>query len=161
MAGRLQVNSWALQASFALDAGTAPGAAAVLAALVVTNPDDTNDGRDEPANSRQEGKGDDSLPLAALVIAAECDVVPLEGTSTGATQELYDNPLVLYLSGGYMRHEKTALHDVVELTLTIKPKAMNHKMEITMSTGQWTKLPEKGNSQIKARKMARPATTSA
>lgn len=55
---------------------------------MVTDPDDANDGRCEPADGRQESKGDDGLEFAALVIATDGDVVPLKGATASTTEQL-------------------------------------------------------------------------
>lgn len=44
---------------------------------------------------------------------------------------------------------------------TSRPKTANQQAEMTKSTGQWMKLPEKGSSHRRERRMERPATTSA
>lgn len=43
---------------------------------------------------------------------------------------------------------------------TSRPKAANQQNEMTRSTGQWMKLPEKGSSQRSASRIESPATTS-
>lgn len=65
-----------------LDAATTPTSAAVGSGLVVADPDGADDGRDQPADGRQEGKSDDGLALAAEVVAAQGDVAPVEDPST-------------------------------------------------------------------------------
>jgi hypothetical protein len=66
----------------------------VGAALVVADPDNTDDGRGEPADGRQERKGNNGLPLAALVGATEHDVVPVKGVAAGTVEELFRPVLV-------------------------------------------------------------------
>lgn len=62
--------------------------AAVRPGLMVTNPDDADDCRDEPANGGEEREGYDSLPVAALIRATEADVVPVEDTATRASEKV-------------------------------------------------------------------------
>lgn len=65
-----------------LDARVVPGAAAVTD-LAVADPDETDDGRHEPAESGQEGEGDDGLELAAGVVAPDGHVTPGEDVTAG------------------------------------------------------------------------------
>lgn len=44
---------------------------------------------------------------------------------------------------------------------TSRPKTANQQAEMTRSTGQWMKLPEKGSSHRRESRMDSPATTSA
>jgi len=73
---------------------TAPSAAAVGAAtvaglaLVVANPEESENGRHEPADCRQEGKGDDCLPVAALVYSSEVDALPVEDVAARSLKSL-------------------------------------------------------------------------
>lgn len=120
---------------------------------MVAHPDDADDGRHEPADGRQEAEGNDRLPVTALADAAESQPIPVEDTATRVADEL----CCCVLASGA---DHTWVEKVERLTLTIRPKATNQQMEMTMSTGQCTKAPLKGKSQMSARKMAMPATTS-
>lgn len=71
-----------------LDAGPVPSPTTVLATLVVPNPDDTDDCRYEPADSRHESESNDGLPFSTLVAAAEGNVIPVEDISACAVEVL-------------------------------------------------------------------------
>ncbi|KAH8156743.1 hypothetical protein CIB48_g11506 [Xylaria polymorpha] len=51
------------------------------------DPDDADDGRDEPADSRQERKGHDSFPIAALVASDDMKIIPVENGAARSTKE--------------------------------------------------------------------------
>lgn len=61
-----------------LDSRAAAERAALVFALVVANPEDANDGRDEPQDGRHKGEGDDSLPVAARVDTVDINAIPVE-----------------------------------------------------------------------------------
>lgn len=52
------------------------------------DPDDADDGRDEPADSRQERKGHDSFPIAALVASDDMKIIPVENGAARSTKVL-------------------------------------------------------------------------
>jgi hypothetical protein len=46
---------------------------------VVADPDESDDGRDKPANGGQERKGNDGLELSALIVpSGEVDSIPVK-----------------------------------------------------------------------------------
>jgi len=55
---------------------------------MVTNPDDSDNTGDEPADSGQESKSDNSFPLAALVASVKADIVPVEHISACSVEKL-------------------------------------------------------------------------
>lgn len=143
-------------------AATAP-AAAVMAALdlagLAMNPEEANEGRDEPEEGGEEGEGDDGLELAAR-ITSQSDIAPVEDGTAGTRFELlkgrghsvslhlFHNPIT-----DFSHHRK--------LTSTRRPKAAHQHRLMTTSKGQLVRVWEVGISQMRAKKMEMPATTSA
>lgn len=63
------------------------GLSSTSGALLAPDPEEANEGRDEPKKRREEGEGDDGLELPAGV-AAEGDVGPGEGSAAEGTVKL-------------------------------------------------------------------------
>lgn len=82
------------QPSTTLDTAAVPAAAvgAVVGSsstpLAPADPDEADNGGSEPADGREEGKGDDCLLLGAKVIAANPDAGPVEDVATAAIKPL-------------------------------------------------------------------------
>lgn len=59
-----------------------------LSCVVAAGPEEVEDGRGEPDDGRQEGEGDDSLELAAWVVAVQANVAPVERGATRTSIEI-------------------------------------------------------------------------
>lgn len=57
-------------------------------ALTAANPEEADEGGDEPDECREEAEGDGGLELAALVSVKRMDVVPVEHTTTPVSNQL-------------------------------------------------------------------------